>query len=633
MLLALAIGWLGWRVTSDGAAQPAEFGAPKSSPVEWSHAPTATGVDPITAAPRVPARVDWRVRVYEGDGALRSATHRPGDLDGVLYARLATDGTERAARVLPVRGGIVALEELAADQLRPVAALLGGRPFVPLSGAADGAEENVLTVRPFTGHLLDVRDVDGTPASHLQVERSHQPGIENRVLHPGPSWAKHRLHRDSGSPLLVGLGDLETPMRSLYVRTPGSAWSNVAIQPDTAPCLDVRLAAGGSVAVDFGERATLASLALRVEREDSFPRTWRPLGARQLVLEGLPVGPLRLVLGAPNCAEHEALFVATTEVLSGEVTRVRLFEDDLVEPPTGTISVTLDLGVLQRSEVEALGRRLHVLCLHDTPHPDASLAHGMGELRRVIRERMHSSVPNRWSFQEGELPPGGYRLRLDPFGFEVEVWLEPGGNTEVELVLPDLARAEVEFRDADTGAVVAPRVTTVHQVVAAFGRIGVAPVLFEQAPSPEPVLRVRAVPGTVALTLHDETYGTVERELELNPGPSRTVVELRRATWIVLDAAGPDGPISPGDGWWEAIEFVHGARPAAVLTRAFPSELGAPVPVGGFRTLRVCIEGTDAVTLILPPHPEHGALAPVTVPAAEGSTPAERKVTLRLGGP
>jgi len=563
-----------------------------------------------------------------------ASAHLAGD--GVAYVRVRGGDPRRPARALDVREGWMSVASSDLEPFVVAAARIEGRVYRPVNDASAGldGEEGPLLER-FAGVLLDVRDRNGDPASGVELVRSEEPGIELGAFHPGRTRAKNRRQSERGSPLLVGVGELETPERSLFLRDATSAWRHVATGAQTGDAIDVQLSAGGTLDVRFPAPELLEGMELRVERDGERSMVWRPITEVSTILNGLPPGPVRLVLGPHNARVDQALRVVSSEVHADAVVVVDMFAPDALPTEPATLTGTLDLGDLTLDEIEALGRELHVLIVHDARYAASNAEAGMGKLQGIDLNRMTPADASgrRWNWVSKKVPAGGLRVIVDPFGEQQSVWVEPGATGHVDQVLPPLGRASVSFHEGADGPQVEARVVRVDRLTESFGAVRVTPVKWKARTDGAQGLELLAAPGTIAVSVDDPKFGRFTHEFELQPGPSEPHINVSEAIWLTLQSVGPDGPIAPGDDWWEGVEFVRGAAPVQVLTRSYPFALGVAPSSDGFTSMRVCVSGREPLTIVLPPHPSLGAFSSVRVPDLEGDEGGERTVTLSFNAP
>jgi RNA polymerase sigma-70 factor (ECF subfamily) len=374
---------------------------------------------------------------------------------GIVTVTMLVDSDEAESALPAETVQSVATTPAGAD-IQPIASeterLMGAALPSGASVDAPATDAPSASALPATDGLF-VRVVDADTRRPLDNARVLVlfPGLPP-LLHPGSPDRFQELESDGSAtvridPLVVM--DFERVQKTaifIYASAPGYAWGRKSLVPDATGIVEVGVRLGGSLDIELigssidtevflklsaqENRAAVVNQGLRLESG-----TWRGSW------DGLPPGEYRL---AALCGHVPPIVLGETtlELMPGGLPRVvlSLVKSALSVAPvalTGTLTMQSDLLFEPTLSLTAL----------DGPavHSESSPA------VQIQTPTFLTDGLSLYAWTVELLLPGEYEVVVEPYGFRREFTVQPSGSPAVELVMPALARVEVDVVDAETG--------------------------------------------------------------------------------------------------------------------------------------------------------------------------------------
>lgn|GEM_PF-2634817 len=539
-------------------------------------------------------------------------------LDGELDLLLSSG--ERVRKLhLPVREGRFTFHAAADERVGGVQVVLDGHP----QGAEEwegglGLDGSPLVVRLRLPPRTILSVLDDASGAHLSgvrvVSVGGQLGMRLGPRHPGRPPAERVLIEDGVSPveLRPGVMAARVGSASLLVHSPGYAWEGIQLDLSGPGERELRLSPGGDLRVDVVGPVPEQGVALRLRRLDA--GNIRPTcefalaGPSSIAVDGLVPGSY-LVLAEIGDWWREPASCGTVEVevVAGERRRCTLAFESPAPVDRARMAGTLVLPAAWALE------EFRLIALYDEP------ATREEHLRILEHDHFRALEGERdaWAFDFGEVPVGGYELRLRSWDLPTPVvhpWrveLVPGAPPE-RLEVPPPVDVAVRILDATDGSLA--KLDSIRCGVVPPGEPNPLFHEFVKRDSLDAPFRLRAPAGELRVLAGDRIHEFLFETARISPGENELEFRLQRGFTlrvVLLDGETPV-PIPP------EIRIVPEALGGDGVLRGAMSDATG-------RTLGLSAPGRYRITL--PPFDGYAPTQPQEVEVLRGETP---EVVFRL---
>ncbi len=481
----------------------------------------------------------------------------------------------------------------------------------PIAGL-DLDVEHEIRVIPTPWIELAVLDAStGMDLGQVSVTRSGNP----YTRHPSRVRSEHRLVAGLQSPLRLQLPTsmVKWAPRSVWIGSPGYAWSRVELHLETVGAREVRLVAGGDLEVVLeGEVPKGASLMV-VPKTPEFAHPgpafvgW-DLESRSsdILLDGLWPNEylVQVVRGQPRqvLAEGEA----SVEAGKRSVAHITIpFQPALSRVPfKGTMVLPTAWGLSKP-----------VICIDALdPAPDGSSPGG-------VCTPQATEDPTLWTFESEAVPPGRYtlslqRARIDLASLHAGTFtLNEQGNTRIEFVVPAPVMVQVSVIEEGSGEPVPG--AFVRWYAGSSSNLTLIVAFAAKKSSKTGLFELKAPEGSIEVSAGAAGFAGSSTNLEVRPGSNRTTLSLRRACFLELGFK-EAGVLVPKPQGGRRIQFRGESDQAG-----YPSERSGIPAQFGFRE-----PGSYRVTI--PDMPGYEPIPPFDVWLKTGETTEHTVILERL---
>ena len=400
----------------------------------------------------------------------------------------------------------------------------------PIAGL-DLEVEHEIRVIPTPWIDLAVLDAStGGDLGRVSVTRSGSPYTQ----HPSQARPEFRLVAGLQSPLRLQLpaSMVKWSPRSVWIGSPGYAWSRVELHLETVGTREVHLVAGGDLEVIIeGEVPKDASLMVVPRTPDSaHPGPWF-LGwglesrSSDILLDGLWPNEylVQVVRGRPR----QVLAEGAVSVEAGKRSVVHItipFQSALsMVPLKGTMVLPTAWGLSKPViNINALD-----------PSPDGSSPGG-------IYTPQATEDPTLWTFESEAVPPGRYtlslqRARMDFSSLHAETFtISELGNTRIEFAVPTPITVQVSVIEEGSGQPVPGAHVSWLSDSASASTLTLRVYQSTEQNKETGLFELMAPKGSIQLSVGAAGFTSASTKLEVRPGSNRATVALRRACFLEL---------------------------------------------------------------------------------------------------
>ncbi|MEW6746567.1 MAG: hypothetical protein AB1486_27830 [Planctomycetota bacterium] len=301
--------------------------------------------------------------------------------------------------------------------------------------------------RTVTLHFLDA--ATGSPLTYVELLKAGATWPTSRLPHPGEVPVEELIVSGGSSPIELKVPEREPlPIDAFWVRTAGHAWQRIEVDY-TREEHRVNLVAGGNMRIETLELPPTPAplwLRLRTSEDDSErPFTQLPFTKAAFLIESLPPGDYLVHAEIGEFGEDAVrLGTARVTVRAGEETAVDL---PLTAPPEPPARIRVRGALLVHpSWAEDCAPAIIVKPVKVSPLTPQDVI-----IRRGPDLVAHEHDRHSLQWSPGELPPGTYRVSVDPFGFTKTFSLQSEADAQWTIEIGVPCELLVDVIDSDTG--------------------------------------------------------------------------------------------------------------------------------------------------------------------------------------
>ncbi len=319
----------------------------------------------------------------------------------------------------------------------------------------------------------------------------------------------------------------ESEHSALWIGAPGRAWVRIEEPPAGIDRLAVQLQLASAVLVTVRGKRSTDKLSIQMCDEAGQLLAEQDADANAAQFEGLLPGP-HLVRVVAKTGGRLHLAEGRVECVPGGCARIVLALHANDEGERGTLAVDWTGSELTNWIAET---PLRATIRPDMPreaHTRSGTLYVISAVKQLGSNAL--GVPHHEQIAGG-LPPGRYRIELEPLGIRRLIDVLPGQTTRTTVAIPPLARTVVTFVDARTGAEVFPR--RLSAVLRSEGNaVKLVPL---DRPAEGGAIQFVCEPGELSLDCQDDIYACVTHAVHpVSAGSNAITVDVVPAARLEL---------------------------------------------------------------------------------------------------
>jgi len=433
-------------------------------------------------------------------------------------------------------------------------------------------EVGVLHAYSYEGFFIAVRSELGRLIDGVHVRRKPYGSADSREAvfqHPGNLGMYRRVPHEHSNPFY--LPRLSEGSPGYWVSAPGRCWRMVrASETGGDDLLDVTLQPGASLRISVEDLTYQKEQRIHVVSKGEHLATYRIVDVGTVMLEGLPPGEVTAELSFSSYPTQGSAVdrAPAVQLVAGRITDVSLRMPEIPGlDQRGRVLGTLTVELPELWEDSAEFGKLGLSLNQEPPSPGFS---ALRQSSRVVHvNQMEVISPSRavgqWEWSMEEIPAGEYYLELSPLGMQFPVSVEAKQATEVQCVVPPVAKTVVDVRH-EGDAVAAKSMSAVSYWA---GRSQVLQV----QPDKNGVFTLVSLPGELYIRASVRGLRSVSKRVSVRAGWNHVHLDAEKLASVTMRSVDEAGGEVSLDWWFDVTAQAVGGSRGELVDRSVEAQI------------------------------------------------------------